>query len=151
MYSPVCLCPCIFRGQRYGFPAYIQCLFIQNPTPARLADEKSLRVIRECHTFATSSWEASGLWLRCSLLSWSSLMDDELPETAPLRSLLGRRISKLFCISSYPKWVRNSSNARRAFAQILYKMESMWIASFLNLFVCPYCRQNNIFRLNEKC
>jgi hypothetical protein len=61
-------------------------LLKQNPTPARLADEKGLRVIRECCNFATSSWEASDQRLRCSLLSWGSLLDDELPETAPLLS-----------------------------------------------------------------
>ena len=38
--------------------------------------------------FTTSSWEASALWLRCSLLSLSSPPDEELPGTAPLLSLV---------------------------------------------------------------
>ena len=34
-------------------------LLIQNPTPARLADEKGLRVIRECCNFAASTLETA--------------------------------------------------------------------------------------------
>ena len=122
-------------------------LLIQNLTPARLADEKSLRVIKECNTFAASSWDASGLWLRCSLLSWSSLMDDELPETAPLRSLLGAYPS-----SSALVRIQNGFGIPLMPEELLRKFFIKWNPCELHRFlICLFvliADKNNIFRLN---
>ena len=69
--NPTANLPFITTKVRFSFLNPM--LLILNPTPARLADDKSLRVIKECNTFAPSSWDASGSWLRCSLLSWVAL------------------------------------------------------------------------------
>jgi hypothetical protein len=51
--NPTANLPFITTKVRFSF--FNPMLLIQNPTPARLAGEKSLRVIRECHTFTASS------------------------------------------------------------------------------------------------
>ena len=61
-------------------------LLIQNPTPARLADDKSLRVIKECNTFASRSYQ----------MHFPISRQDYIPSLQGLPEVLAFKVIELF-------------------------------------------------------